>query len=88
MKLGFSSTYNSNNNNDNNNNNYDDVRMVYLDQYLPHRDERSAELCDEQAANEEIPQPSSEKLKIRHIAQSAVSDSLSRRTNPIYTQQA
>lgn len=48
--------------------------MIYLDQNLPQRDEGSAELCDEQAANEEIPQSSSEKLKIRHIAQSAIWD--------------
>lgn len=28
--------------------------MVYLDENLSYRDERSAELCCEQAANEEI----------------------------------
>lgn len=42
------------------------VRMVYLDETLSQGDERSAELCCEQAANKEITQSSSEELQRRH----------------------
>lgn len=45
--------------------------MVYLDENPSYRDKRSAELCDEKAADEEITQSSSEELQIRHTAQSA-----------------
>lgn len=45
--------------------------MVYLDENLSYRDKGSAELCDKQAADEEITQSSSEELQIRHTAQSA-----------------
>lgn len=47
---------------------YDVVQMVYLDENLSYRDERSAELCGEQASDEEITQSSSEELQIRHSA--------------------
>lgn len=40
--------------------------MVYLDENLSYRDERSAELCGEQAADEEITQSPPEELQIRH----------------------
>lgn len=50
-----------------NDNNENDVQMVYLDENLSYRDERSAELCGEYAADEEITQSSSEELQTRHI---------------------
>lgn len=45
-----------------------DVQVIYLDENLPYGDERSAELCHEQAADEEISQSSSEELKMRQSA--------------------
>lgn len=43
--------------------------VVYLDENLSYGDEGGAELCDEQAADEEITQSSSEELQIRRMAQ-------------------
>lgn len=51
---------------------YRDVQMIYLDENLPYGDERSAALCHEQAADEEIPQSSSEELKMKRTVQSAI----------------
>ncbi len=45
---------------------YNVVKVIYLDENLSYRDERSTELCNEHAADEEIPQSSSEELQIRH----------------------
>lgn len=41
--------------------------MYYLDENLSNGDKRSTELCGEQAADEEVPQSSSEELQIKHI---------------------
>lgn len=48
------------------NKNNEVVQMIHLNENLSGGDERGAELCGKQTADEEIPQSSSEELQITH----------------------
>lgn len=59
--------------------------MHYLDENLSNGDKRSAELCDEQAADEEVPQSSSEELQIKHLVASQLEHTKRKRLLSVLT---